>query len=151
MINEILATFKNFISYSVVMEFQKITIIKIRKPIKKDINEELQWIGSSLGLFNLRDKDKSCFRIFIELLKTTKSKKGLTSDELAYRLHISRGTIIHHIKKLRNAGLIISQNQRYMLRVDNLNSLIDEIRKDIQRAHDDIMDIAKDIDRKLGL
>ena len=48
---------------------QRITIINVRKPALRTINDELQWLGSSLGLFNLRDKDKSCFRIFIELLK----------------------------------------------------------------------------------
>ena len=48
----------------------KITIIRIRKPAQSNINKELQWLGSSLGLFGLRDKDKSCFRIFIELIKS---------------------------------------------------------------------------------
>ena len=48
---------------------QRITIVKIRKPVTTDVNEELQFLGNSLGLFNLRDKDKSCFRVFIELLK----------------------------------------------------------------------------------
>jgi predicted transcriptional regulator len=133
------------------MDFQKITIFKIRKPIKKDINEELQWIGSSLGLFNLRDKDKSCFRIFIELIKNTKNNEGITSDELAYRLNLSRGTVIHHIKKLKNSGLVILEHNKYILRVNNLNSLVDEINKDIQRTYEDLKDVAKDIDRKLGL
>ena len=133
------------------MDIQKTTIIKIRKPIKKDINEELQWLGSSLGLFSLRDKDKSCFRIFIELLKTTRSKRGLTSDELAYRLNLSRGTVIHHVKKLRSAGLAVSKNKKYLLRVDELDSLVDEIKKDMERTYEDLKDVAKDIDRKLGL
>jgi len=131
------------------MDLQHITIIKLRKPMKRDINEELQWLGSSLGLFNLRDKDKSCFRIFIELLKRT-SKKGLTSDELAYRLNLSRGTIVHHVKKLRGSGLVVFRNKKYFMRVDSLNDLVDEVKKDMDRAYDDLKDVAKDIDRKLG-
>jgi predicted transcriptional regulator len=133
------------------MDFQKITIFKIRKPIKKDINEELQWLGSSLGLFNLRDKDQSCFRIFIELIKNTKNNAGITSDELAYRLNLSRGTVIHHIKKLKNSGLVILEHNKYILRVNNLNSLVDEINRDLQRTYEDLKDVAKNIDRKLGL
>ena len=37
--------------------YPKITIIKIRKPARNELNEELQWVGASLGLFNLRDKE----------------------------------------------------------------------------------------------
>lgn len=132
------------------MEIQKITIVKIRKPMKSDINEELQWLGSSLGLFSLRDKDRSCFRIFIELLKNM-NKSGITSDELAYRLNLSRGTVIHHMKKLKSSGLVVSKGNKYLLRVDNLDSLVDEVKKDIDRAYEDLKDVAKDIDRKLGI
>ncbi len=129
---------------------QKITIIKIRKP-KPHINEELQWFGTSLGLFNLRDKDKSCFRIFIELLKNAKKEKPLTSDELAFKLNLSRGTVVHHLNKLREAGLVVYTNKGYALRVSNLKTLIDELERDLMRTCNDLKKIANDIDRKINL
>jgi len=49
----------------------RFTIIRDRTMPSEDINAELQWIGHTLGLFNERDKEKSCFRIFIELLRST--------------------------------------------------------------------------------
>ena len=130
---------------------QRITIISSRKPAEHNINNELQWVGDSLGLFNLRDKDKSCFRIFIELLKAAKRKQPLSSDELAYRLNLSRGTVIHHITKLMEAGIVVAHKNRYMLRVDNLKELIDEVERDIKRTCDDLKLIADDIDKRLGL
>ena len=130
---------------------QRITIVNIRKPAKKNINQQLQWFGTSLGLFNLRDKDKSCFRIFIELLKAAKHKKPLSSDELAYKLNLSRGTIIHHITKLIEAGLVVHDKNRYMLRVDNLNELVKEVEKDIKRTCDDLKEIGNEIDKWVGL
>src|SRR3989344_7938323 len=87
-------------SYYMDIIHQRITIVKIQKPMRQNINEELQWFGNSLGLFGLRDKDQSCFRIFIELLQATKSKEGLTSDEIAYKLDLSRGTVMHHVNKM---------------------------------------------------
>ncbi len=129
---------------------QKITIISTRKPAR-NLNNELQWFGTSLGLFNLRDKDKSCFRVFIELLKAAKHDKPLTSDEIAYKLGLSRGTVIHHINKLIESGIVIHQNNRYMLRVNNLEVLVDEIKKDAERAFDDLKRVAKEIDHFLGL
>jgi predicted transcriptional regulator len=128
----------------------RITVIKIRKPAISDINEELQWFGTSLGLFNLRDRDKSCFRIFIELLKSTKRNKPLSSDELAYRLKLSRGTVMHHVNKLKDAGIVTTEKSRYILRAPSLKSMIGEIEKDMKRMYDDIRDMAEDIDRRLG-
>ncbi len=130
---------------------QKITIIKIRKPTSQDVNDDLQFLGNSLGLFNLRDKDKSCFRVFIELLKAAKQKRPISSDELAYRLQLTRGTVVHHINKLKEAGIVIHEGKRYFLRVDKLESLIQEIRKDMQRTFDDLQTMAKEIDSNLGL
>ena len=130
---------------------QRITIVNIRKPAEHNVNQELQWFGSSLGLFNLRDKDKSTFRLFIELLKSAKANNTLTSDELASKLSLSRGTIIHHINKLMESGLVIHEGNRYILRVENLKSLIDEVEKDLKRACEDLKEVAKEIDERLGL
>ncbi|MBU4284325.1 MAG: winged helix-turn-helix domain-containing protein [Nanoarchaeota archaeon] len=130
---------------------QRITIVRHSKPLKKNINEELQWFGSSLGLFNLRDRNSSCFRIFIELVKSSRKKKLLSSDELAYKTGLSRGTIIHHLNKLIGSGIVVNEKNKYILRVDNLKVLVDEIEKDINRTCSDLKEIAKNIDEELGL
>ncbi len=128
---------------------QRITIIKISKPVDKSVNRELQWLATSLGLFNLRDKDRSLFRVFIELLKAAKANRPLSSDELAYNLHLSRGTVIHHINKLMESGIAIHHRKRYMLRVSSLKELIDEMEKDLVRACENLKEIAEEVDEKL--
>jgi len=129
---------------------QRITIVQIRKPAERNVNQELQWLGTSLGLFNLRDKDKSCFRVFIELLRSAKGHQTLTSDELALKLALSRGTIIHHINRLMESGLVVHEGNKYTLRVENLSSLIEELEKDIQRTCEDLRQVAKEIDKRIG-
>jgi|TARA_Y100000310_G_C20689109_1_gene821012 predicted transcriptional regulator len=119
--------------------------------MQKNINQELQWLGSSLGLFNLRDKDKSCFRIFIELIKSSKQNIPLSSDELAYRLSLSRGTVVHHLHKLLDSGIVVPVRTGYILRVDNLKDLLDEVEKDTLRTISELKDMAKEIDEGLGL
>jgi len=133
------------------MIHQKITIIRYRKPHSDDINRELQWFGNALGLFSLRDKDKSCFRIFITLLKGAKVRHAFTSDELAAYLNLSRGTVVHHLNKLMEAGIVIHSGNKYILRVDTLSMLVDEIRKDAQRSLNDLQEVAASIDHALGL
>lgn len=130
---------------------QRVTIVKIRRPAESSVNDSLQYLGNSLGLFNLRDKDKSCFRVFIELLKAAKRKQALTSDELAFKLSLTRGTVVHHINKLIEAGIVIHDGNNYFLRVDKLEALIEELRRDVDRTIDDLQEIAKEIDGELRL
>lgn len=131
--------------------YQKITIVSSRKPAEKNINQELQWFGSSLGLFNLRDKDKSCFRVFIELLKAAKAKHLMSSDEVGFRTGLTRGTVIHHINRLMEAGIVMHERKGYILRADNLKGLIDEMEKASKRAYNELRLVAEEIDEKLGL
>ncbi|MFH0977742.1 MAG: winged helix-turn-helix domain-containing protein [Candidatus Woesearchaeota archaeon] len=131
--------------------YQRFTIVKSTKPAKKNINDKLQWFGISLGLFTLRDKNKSSFRIFIELLKAAKVGHGLTSDELGEKLRLSRGTVVHHLNKLSEAGLVAIEKNHYHLRVENLEQLVDEIEKDLERTWADLHEVAKEIDSWLNL
>lgn len=116
-----------------------------------ELNDQLQWLGDSLGLFSMRDKDKSCFRIFIELLKSAKLKKGLSSDKLAYHLNLTRGTVVHHLNKLMDYGIVVLDKNLYYLEVSNLEELIEHVRKNINHTLDSLDGVAKEIDRKLRL
>lgn len=135
------------------MRFTKITIIKAKtQPDHGNINELLQWLGGSLGLFNPRDKDKSCYRIFLALLKDLKGRKhGLTSDELALVTKLSRGTVVHHLNTLMDAGIVISERGYYVLRVDNLEQLVEEVRAGVNKTFDGMTDVAHYIDEQLDL
>lgn len=132
-------------------EFKKITIVRVSKPAHKEVNHDLKWLGSSLGLFNLRDKNSSCFRIFIELLKATKYSHPMSSDEIAFRTGLSRGTVIFHIDKLISAGLVVIKEGKYILSVNDLEHLIRELKKNTDNVFDTMLGIAKDIDHELGL
>lgn len=132
------------------MVFRKITIIRppaIREP---DVNELLQIIGGSLGLFSMRDKDKSCFRIFILLLRGAHEHQGLTSDELADHLGLTRGTVVFHLKKLIAAGIVESHRNRYLLTVDSLSGLVAKVEADVQKTLAALRHTAEEVDRRMG-
>tara|TARA_Y100000310_G_C20467980_1_gene708596 strand:- start:278 stop:673 length:396 start_codon:yes stop_codon:yes gene_type:complete len=130
-----------------ITRFKKITIIKLRSP-EKSINKEIQWFSQSLGLFTQRDKDKSCFRIFLEIIK---AKKPLSSDELAYKLNLSRATVVHHLTKLIAAGIVVVNDNKYSLRAKNLESTLKKMKADFLSAYEEVEEVAKEIDKKIGL
>lgn len=132
------------------IEVGRIDIVRLRKPQQDaEANELLQWFGRSLGMFGLRDRDKSCFRLFIELLKSGRGDKALSSDELAYRLRLSRGTVVHHLTRLMDSGIVIKSGNSYLLREHSLVTLVEEIREDMERACDDLRAVAELIDMTL--
>jgi predicted transcriptional regulator len=130
-----------------ITRFSKITIIKVKTP-EDSINEEIQWISRSLGLFSERDKDRSCFRVFLEILRT---KRPLSSDELAYHLGLTRGTVVHHLSKLISAGLVVVQDNKYSLRAKNLETTLKKMKADVLSAYEEIEEVAKEIDKKLRI
>jgi len=133
-----------------ITRFQRITIVKL-KPVEENLNKELQFLSESLGLFSERDKERSCFRIFIELLKGTKGKNGLSSDELAFKLHLSRGTVVYHLTRLIASGLVVVSDNKYSLRGKNLEQTLKKMKQDFVSAYEEIENAGKEIDKKLGL
>ena len=133
------------------MRFTRITIIRSTRPEKADINKELQWLGGSLGLFNLRDKDKSCFRVFIALIQGMKESRKFSSDEIAVMTKLSRGTVVHHLNKLMESGIVVSDRNKYLIRMDTLTEMVEHIKRDVDEAWGKLREVAKDIDGKLGL
>ena len=133
------------------MVTEKITLIRISRNSNKNVNSNLQWFSNTLGLFTERDKEKSCFRVFLEILKVQKTHKGISSEQISIRSNLSRPTVVHHLNTLSSRGLIISENNRYFLRVKNLDELVDLIKSDTIEVLKDLNKTAKDLDDELGL
>jgi predicted transcriptional regulator len=133
------------------MFVRRITIVNVRRPKEVSVNDELQWFGHTLGLFGERDRDKSCFRIFIELIKAIKATGGLTSDELAERLGLTRATVIHHLNTLMERGIVLHEGNLYVMRGDRLTLLVDDLQRDMERAISEMKQAAEELDRLLQL
>ena len=129
---------------------RRVTIIKTRHQVHRNINDDLKWIGTSLGLFSLRDKNSSCFRIFINLLRRARERRLTSSDELAELTGLTRGTVVHHLNILMDAGIVVREQKGYILRTDRMEVLVQVIRHDVNTAFDEIEAIAADIDKHLG-
>ena len=124
-----------------------ITVKKIKRPKQSDLNDDIQIISQSLGLFTKRDKEKSCFRVFVEILKS----KGVTAEEVTLNANLTRATVIHHLNYLIKSDLVIKKNHKYFLRSKNLEELISQINKDVDETLNDLKKIARNIDSELTL
>ena len=130
------------------MPIDKITLINVDPPVSADINAELQWLGATLGLFGQRDKDSSCFRVFITLVRSAGDQR-LSSDDIADRTKLSRGTVVHHLNRLRDAGLVIPGKQGYALSAESIHDSLHRLEEELQHMMRLMQAVAKDIDNKL--
>ena len=126
---------------------RRVTVVRIRRGAEGNVNADLQWLGNSLGLFGLRDKDSSCFRIFITLVK--KADNPLSSDDIAERLDLSRGTVVHHLIKLMDSGIVVLEKEGYILREQSLLRLIEDVKKDTESVFAELKEVAKEIDERI--
>ena len=124
--------------------------INIEPISEHDTNEGLCWISQSLGLFNERDKEKSCHRIFIELIKARKEDKQLGSQELANKSHLSRATVLHHIEKLVESNIVRENENKFELVDQNLNSIIIRLRNEMNEYMEEMEKLSKKLDKELG-
>ncbi|MBD3262235.1 MAG: ArsR family transcriptional regulator [Candidatus Altiarchaeales archaeon] len=127
----------------------RITIQSIRKPINKNLDEDLRWLCSSLGFCNQKQKHTGN-KVFTTLLK--KNKKGVnpTSTELAEEIGMSRGAVIHQLNRLKETGLISKDGRSYRLRETNLTNTLKEMERDMKRLFEDLEDIAAELDEEIG-
>ena len=130
---------------------QQILIKKIRSPAPGDLNEDIDYLCKSLGYFSKRDKQDTAGKIFQLLVKEAcQAEKCLTSDEIAEKLDLTRGAIVHHLNSFIASGIVIKQHNRYRLRSASLQKSIEEIQADIDRIMEQMIKIAMEIDEKMG-
>ena len=130
---------------------QQIFIKKIRSPAPGSLDDDIDYLCKSLGYFSRRDKQDTAGKIFRLLVKEAcEPENCLTSDEIAEKLSLTRGAIVHHLNSFISAGIVIKEHNRYRLRSASLQKSVEEIRSDIDRIMQQMIKIAVEIDEKLG-
>ena len=128
-----------------------VLVKKVRSPPPGSLDEDIDFICRSFGFFSLRDRQESAGRIFRLLVKECcGDEKGLSSDDIANKLNLSRGAIVHHLNHFMSTGLVSKEQNRYRIRSASLQKCMDEIKEDIDRIFKQMFKIASEIDEKLG-
>lgn len=128
-----------------------VLVKKVRSPPPGSLDEDIDFICRSFGFFSLRDRQESAGRIFRLLVKECcGDEKGLSSDDIAEKLNLSRGAIVHHLNNFISTGLVSKEQNKYRIRSTSLQNCMDEIKEDLNRIFKQMLKIASEIDDKLG-
>jgi len=84
---------------------QQIVVKKVTSPAPGDIDKDIDYLCKSLGYFSQRDKQDTAGKIFRLLVKEAcEADKCLTSDQIADKLNLTRGAIVHHLNNFCHLG-----------------------------------------------
>ena len=128
---------------------RKLILYPKDNPKSNNVNVKIQYFGSCLGLFGERDKDSSCYRIFIELVKSSKGAEPISSQRLAYKLSLSRGTVVHHLNRLMDFGIVQEFSNRYSLVNPSLEKVIISLNEEFGKLFENLKKVAGELDKRL--
>ena len=126
------------------MTTRTITIIHRERPYSDELEENLQWLLSSLGVADAMLKR---YARILEHMAT----KNMNTTELSELLGDPRTSISYHISKLVDMGLLVKEGRSYRLRAATFLRSIEEMERDVIRMFEDMKKVARTIDEKMGL
>ncbi len=125
-------------------------LLDIRKPAALDVEKDFRWICRSFGFLEPRDKQRTAYQILRTIVEAARQDGGISSDQLAEQIGLSRGTMVHHLNKLIKSGLVIHHEGQYKLRGRNFKTTIEEIKRDLSRIFENLQNVAETVDTALG-
>ncbi|MEM0143301.1 MAG: hypothetical protein QXD11_01940 [Candidatus Micrarchaeaceae archaeon] len=121
----------------------KLVIRSLNKPPSGDIDLIIGWFCEVFGLSNSIND-----RLEIQLLKkfmlAAKNGQGLASKDIKFGM--PRSTIIYHLNRFIESGILVKKGRKYYLRAAEMTDLVEEVEYDVRREFQRIYDIAGMLD-----
>jgi predicted transcriptional regulator len=128
------------------MTMQGIVIRFVERPKSDNPEQMINWFCEVFGLTNGSGNNALEAQILKSFLEAAHNERGLTSSELRLDTDLARSTIIYHLNRFIDAGLLVKKGRKYYLRASEMQKAIAEIEYDVNREMHRMLDIAKDFD-----
>jgi len=125
---------------------QQISIRFIEKPDQNDAEGIIRWFCDVFGLSNPEAENPVEEQILKSFVEAARDGKGLSSSELDLEAKLARSTVIYHLNRFRDAGLIVKRGRKYYLRAGEMEKVIQEIGYDLERELRGLIDASKRLD-----
>lgn len=129
------------------MQKPKAELVSEKKEASPD--GELVSLCRKMRLMSERDTDATLPQV-LKVMMLHSRGQPVGGSELSELSGINRITIIHHLKRLENAGLVQRQESKYVLRVRSAEDMILEFRKEMERSFAEMDDLAREFDEQFA-
>lgn len=125
----------------------RIAIRQVNRPNRESMGEIIEWFCE---VFDLADKDNELEpAIFKEIVSNSMKEGGITSKELTDELDMPRSTVIYHLNRFIDTGLVVRKGRKYQLRAGDLASTIEDIQSDMLREFGRMIGLAQKMDEMI--
>ncbi len=128
---------------------EQIVIRFIEKPDQNDAEGIIRWFCDVFGLTSQEEENPVEEQILKSFIEAARDGKGLSSGELDLETKLARSTIIYHLNRFRDAGLLVKKGRKYYLRASEMEKVVQEIGYDLERELRGLIDASKRLDMML--
>ncbi len=108
--------------------------------------EFVRWVCEVFGLSGDSNGNTLDQQILEKLIIASKLGTGISSSEIKPKGDVARSTVIYHLNRLMDAGLVVKKGRKYHLRGTDMASAIREIEYDLNRELTSMQDAAAEFD-----
>lgn len=130
---------------------QQIILKDLQKPKEINLNNDIDWLGESLGFNCGRDTKRITSQILRAVLHEFASDGATSTEKISDSLRLDVQKVNYHLRTLVNSGFLYREKRLIFLRRGSVKSAIEEMRKDANRIFDELSIMAEEIDKELGL
>lgn len=112
-------------------------------------DEELARLCRLLHIASQRDTEGTVVQVVRILVE--KGREPVGSSDLSKETGINRVTVLHHLKRLAEAGVVEKRESQYMFAYDNFEDMVQMMREETVRMFEEMEQIAKKIDDDFNL
>ncbi len=127
----------------------KIVIRDVERPDSKKPDAMIRWF---LAVFDLGDGNEANgieAQILGALVKASYNGEGISSSELKLNPEVARSTVIYHLNRLLELGIIVKRGRKYYLRATEMAKTMEEIEYDLEREMQRMIDMAREFDKMM--
>ncbi len=124
----------------------RIIIRTVEMPAAKKPDDIIKWFCEVLGIAAGSDSDVE-ERIFRAFAYAAQTNSGISSSDITLRQGLARSTVIYHLNRLIDMGLITKKGRRYYLRATNMARMVEELEYDLDREMNRMLNVAQEFDR----
>ncbi len=126
---------------------ERIVIRFVERPDSESQEKILKWFCEVFGLSTEGSPDSLEEQILGNFAKAAYKNEGLSSSELRLNTDLARSTVIYHLNRFIDAGLLVKKGRKYYLRASEMQKAIEEIQYDMEREMQRMLDTAREFDR----
>ncbi|MDE1846251.1 MAG: hypothetical protein KGH53_03160 [Candidatus Micrarchaeota archaeon] len=125
---------------------EKIVVRQVQKPKKENVDTLVSWFLKSLDLSEENSLEPELLK---KIVAANFEGSGITSMELHVRLETPRTTVIYHLNRFINSGLVVRKGRKYFLRATDMESTFEEMQADMVREFGRMMEFAEKFDQMM--